>query len=369
MLRRKTRTGLTMIGIIIGVMTIVGLVSVSEGLNREATSGLGLLQSITVLKESAMDPLFSGIPIDYMEEIENIPGVSVVSPEIVLLVNSIEDSELRPMQMFTTQIMGVDPNKYAQMRSSYFDNVIEGRGLLSSDRYSAVIGTRLADDYRKTLGDKISVNDIDFRIVGIYSFGSDMLDSLVIIPYEIARDISGMESDTVSMFSVETEDPGDANRVANRIEMRLDDVDAQTQQEFSEQIAGLLNTVRTVQMIVTSIAAIVGGIGVLNTMLTSVSERTKEIGIMKAVGWTDRDVMKVIIMESVLIGFAGGIIGIVLGIGVSLVISGFLFFNTFVSPSLALYALGFAVVLGLFGGFLPARKAAKLSPIEALRFE
>jgi putative ABC transport system permease protein len=104
-------------------------------------------------------------------------------------------------------------------------------------------------------------------------------------------------------------------------------------------------------------------------MLSSVTERTKEIGIMKAVGWTDLDVMKVILIESVFIGVTGGIIGILLGVGISFGISQFLFFQTLVSPSLALYALSFATVLGLIGGFFPARKAAKLSPIDALRYE
>jgi putative ABC transport system permease protein len=370
MLRRKTRTVLTMVGIIIGVMAIVGLVSVSEGLNREAGASLGVFQSITVQKKDAIDPVFSTLPENYQDEISRINGVNVVSGEVYVFISSIDGEPLGGgFESLMTFVIGVDIPTHRQLSRSYFSYVIEGRGLLSSDRYSCVIGKGIADDYRKNIGDRIKVDDLNLRVVGIYEFESRFFDSAIILPIDVARDLSNIPNDHVSIFSVEPEDLEASEKTALRIEMRLNDVDAQTQQEFADQIAQFIGIIRTVHLLVTGIAAVVGGIGVLNAMLSSVTERTKEIGIMKAVGWTDLDVMKVILLESTFIGITGGIIGILLGVGISFGISQVLFFQTFVSLNLALYALSFATVLGLIGGFFPARKAAKLSPIDALRYE
>lgn len=369
LITRRSRTILTMIGIVIGVAMIIALVSVAEGLQKEASESLGLLQGITVLEKDVMDQVFSNIPLSYIDEIERIQGVNIVSPEIYALIGTIDGESLGPLESFTSFIMGLEPVSHSLLRRSYFQYVTEGRAIENSDRYVCVIGSQLAEDRRKHVGDIIEVDGVDLRIVGIYSLQSRLFDSMIAVHIDIAREFSSLDSDRISAISVETENPEDAEKTALRIEMRLDDVDAQTQQEFSEQIGQFLGTMKTFQLLISLIAAIVGGIGVLNTMLTSVSERTKEIGIMKAVGWTDFDVMKGIVMESTLIGLAGGIIGIILGTVMSVVVSSILFFNTFVSPELALFALSFAMGLGLFGGLYPARKAAKLSPIDALRFE
>jgi putative ABC transport system permease protein len=372
MMRRKLRTALATLGIILGVTMLVSIVSISAGLTQQTTESLGKLQGIRVIKGSSMFRMATeNIPTSYMDEIRAISGVEAVAGQVEVRISSIEGPlgmgfNLASMMM---SILGVEPSEMAVISSSYSASLTEGRDLDSGDRYSCVIGQGIADDYNKRVGSIIEVNGVDFRVVGIYETGASMIDSQVVVPIDIARDMSGIPDDMLSTIQVDPDNPEDAERLSRKIELRLDDVDASTQQEFSEDIGELLGMMTAVQWLFSSIAAIVGGIGVMNTMIMSVMERTREFGIMKAVGWTNRDVMKNVLMESVVIGTVGGVVGLFLGSLGARAINLMVNLPATVTFELAAQSFAFAVVLGAVGGLYPAYRASKLNPIEALRYE
>ncbi|MFQ6051684.1 MAG: ABC transporter permease [Candidatus Hydrothermarchaeota archaeon] len=368
--RRKARTFLAILGITIGVAAVIALVSISEGLEHEASEAIGKIQNIMVWEDDVMDPVFSKISIDYAEKIENIKGVRVASPEIFAPVWNIDGKSIK-MGPQMPSIIGIDPEKTRKRRGgAYSTRIIRGRTLTTHDKYSCVLGKIVADNFKKSVGSKIEVEGKSFRVVGIYESGSRAIDNYIAIPLEIAQEIVGFDKDEVSSINVETEDPSEMERIASIIELRFDELDAHTPEEMTEELESLMSTVRTASWAVSGIAAIVGGIGIANTMLMSVIERTREIGLLKAMGWSNLDVLKNILIESLVLGFIGGILGITLGIGTvfSIKIS-FPALTAVVTPSLALKAMVFAVSLGVLGGLYPAYRASRLNPVDALRFE
>jgi len=159
--------------------------------------------------------------------------------------------------------------------------------------------------------------------------------------------------------------------VANDIESEFDDLSAQTQTELANQASQIVDTIRIFTFGIAGISAVVGGLGVMNTMIMSVMERKREIGIMKAIGATNRFILTQILLESIIITLIGGVMGLILGSlgSFSLRFISENLAHAAVTPQLALGSLLFAIILGLFGGFYPAWKAAKLDPIEAIRYE
>ncbi len=370
MMRRKLRTALATLGIVLGVTVLVSIVSISTGMTQQSLDALGKLQGIQVIKKGSMDPVMSSIPIEYADEIKSMTGVQAVSKQVWVWATSIEGpSEGFSLSSFFTAVLGVEPSEMGLIKSSYSASLIKGRQLEAGDRYVTVVGKDVADEHNKRVGSNIEINGVDFKIVGIFHAGSRFIDSQMVIPIDIAREISGFPNDRISMAQVEPENPEDAQKLARKIELRMDDVDAKTQQEFSEDIGELLGTMKTVQWLFSSIAAIVGGIGVMNTMIMSVMERTKEFGMMKAVGWTNRDVMKNVLLESIVIGTIGGVIGLLLGFIGSMAINTMIGGLAMVTVELAMESFIFAVALGALGGLYPAYRASKLNPIEALRYE
>jgi putative ABC transport system permease protein len=370
MTRRKLRTALATLGIVLGVTVLVSIVSISTGMTQQTTDALGKLQGIQVMEKDSMDAVFSRIPLEYADEIESMAGVQAVSRQVWVWVTSIEGpSEGFSLASFMTAVIGVEPSEMDLIKSSYSASLTEGRELESGDRYVTVVGKDILEQHDKRVGSNILINDVEFEIVGVFETGSSFVDSQMIIPIDIARDMGDFPNDMISMAQVEPENPEEAQKLATKIEMRMDDVEAKTNQEFAEDIEEVLGMMKTAQWLFSSIAAIVGGIGVMNTMVMSVMERTREFGIMKAVGWTNMDVIKNVLMESIAIGTIGGVIGLSLGFvgsaGINTMIGGL----AMVTPELAAQSFIFAVALGAIGGLYPAYRASKLNPIEALRYE
>lgn len=374
---RKMRTFLTLLGIIIGISAIISLVAIADGLQGEANRAFEKVQRIQVGQKGAWLPLFSKVPVSYVGGIEKIQGVKLVSPRIEYTPNKIDGKEvsgglsLTTASLFPPTVIGVDPKKESQSTASTLVKYItNGRFLVDGDRYSAVIGKPVADTYRKTVGSKIDIDGVKFKVVGTSEAGSFFLDNNIVVPLDTIRGISELGTDEVSGIAVDVGDPSEADSVATRIELKYPDVDASTPQETASSFGSLLSAIRSSTFVIASIAAVVGGIGITNSMLMSVMERRREIGILKAVGWSNREVIRMFLAESVIVGIMGGIVGISLGLGgvfavqtlrPDLVLS--------VSPNLVAQAFVFALSLGIFGGLYPAWRATQVSPIEALRYE
>ncbi len=366
--RRKTRTALALLGISVGVAAIVALVSVADGLEATALEAIGELKGVFVQEEDTGSPIFSKISKSYEEKIEALPGVKLASPMVFYLPKNIED-ESAGQGFGTLSISGIDPEKFKKTGSPVTE-VNRGRFLTSRDRYKAVIGKQVSDNYKKQVGSSIEIDDRDFKIVGIYETGSVAFDNDIYVPLDIAQELADMEKDEVNAIVVLAQDPTNTDKIAKQIEMRYDDLQAGTQEEFSEMVSGLLGNIRSVTWAVSGIAAIVGGIGIANTMLMSVIERTREIGVLKSIGWSKNDVLKMIMTEAVVLGFIGGLTGITVGFGGVLILRTiFPSINPILTIKLILEVLIFSVSLGVIGGSYPAWSASKMDPIKALRTE
>lgn len=362
-LRRKARTLLTLLGISLGVAAIVTLVSLSVGLKSNAMDIMGKVAGdITVMEEGQMFTM-SSLTEDTMHQIQNVNGVQLVAPTVLLTDLS------RGFNTVGTDARGVDPNLEERFSSSSWD-IVDGRPLRSSDSYSSMVGVVVADQLNLRVGQTVEYMEEEFKIVGIISFGNTLLDQAYYINIDTARRIANRPSDYINMIRVKVSTPGTEDEVAKRINLTVPGVEAWSSEVMSEQVGAFLGIIEKVTWAISALAAIVGGVGIANTMLMSVIERTKEIGLMKAVGWSNADVMKTILLEGLILGFLGGIIGVGLGFGALVVVRNEApGFAGEITALLIAEALIFAISLGVIGGIYPAYRAANLNPVVALKTE
>ncbi len=362
-MRRKARTFLTLLGISLGVAAVVALVSLSVGLKSNAMDIMGKVTGdVTVMEEGQMFTM-SNLSEDIMKKVENINGVHMVAPTVMLMDLS------KGFNTAGAEARGVDPDREERFSSSSWD-IIDGRPLRSSDSYSAMAGTVLADQLNLKVGDTIEFMGQDFKVVGILTFGNTLLDQAYYINIETAREIARRPPDYINMIRVKVSRPGTEEEIAKRINLTIPGVEARSSAVMSEQVGEFLSIIEQVTWAISAVAAIVGGVGIANTMLMSVIERTKEIGVFKAVGWSNSDVMKTVLMEGFLLGFLGGVMGVLLGFAAVLVVKEQVpQFAGQITLLLIAEAMTFAISLGVIGGIYPAYRAANLDPVVALKTE
>ena len=240
----------------------------------------------------------------------------------------------------------------------------------------------MRNEFQVDIGDKITIKDKKFKVVGIVEeIGNQQDDTAFWMPLETAKDVFESEKGDYGSIIVIVKSGGDLEKIAEDIEDELEDERGQkdfqvlTPEKILEQINQILATIKAVLVGIASISILVGGVGIMNTMYMAVMERTRDIGIMKAIGARNRDVLSIFLLEAALIGFIGGIFGLILGYALAYAMAalGVSFFVTNLKinldPMLVIFGLCFAMVLGVLAGLLPARKASKLNPVDALRYE
>lgn len=392
--KRKLRSYLTMIGIFIGIAAVVSLISLGQGLQVAISDQFQKVgtDKIFVASGSGFGPPGSAITklnehdeklIDQTNGVEGAAGVTF----------SFIDIKFKGQIQFTSVAgMPMDSEKLAlAMEATNNMKILDGRMLKNGDSGKVVIGYRLAQDelvFDKglELRDSLTIDGKDFKVVGIVDkVGNPGDDSVVFITNEDFWEISG-EKDSFDYIYVKVEPGVDVNVVADRIEeeMRKDRGLDKGEEDFNVQtFEGLLNTFNNifgiVQWVIVGIAAIsllVGGIGIMNTMYMSILERTREIGVMKAIGAKRSHILQIFLIESGIYGIVGGIIGILIGGGIAKCVE---FIATYalgtnllqaqLSPFLIIGTLIFSFGVGMVSGIAPALRASRLNPVDALRYE
>ncbi len=374
--QRKSMTALALIGLILGVATVVTLVSISTGIQSMVTEQTAETKGVMVLEaDQSFGPIFSKIDMSDIQKIEKTAGVKNVCPRIMYIPKSVNGKFHDAADIsgtFSGSVIGVRPESEARKLIGPLTSpgdIIRGRALIASDQKAAVIGVELAEDEDKFVGSIFKIDGEKFKVVGISETGVAETDQQIMIPLKDAKDLAGLDNDIVSAAFVEVDDPSKISRMADIIEARVSGVQAISTEDFAEMIGGMLESMESFLWAISGIAAAVAAINIINTMLMSIMEREKELGVMRSIGWTGDDVIKLIMVESILIGVAGGIVGVLIGTIAVEVIQVVIDINMLVDASLAIRAFLFSVSLGTIAGVYPAWKASKLNPLEAIKGE
>jgi putative ABC transport system permease protein len=365
---RKFRTFLTILGMTIGIMLVVILWSVTEGIVERTEQAFSTFDRISVIPKEGR----TTVPYSLAEDIETITEVEVANPVVAVNAKRL-NGKLLAQDIFEASVyptvQGYEPERLLRSTFPYADSLVEGRFLNSEDHFNVVVGKAVADLYDIGLGSNINLDGTYFRVVGIYDTGDNYTSNVVVMPLAAAQQMEGLDGSRVESISVDTQSGVLQSDVAREIDFINPTIDVVTGEGVRAQFSGIETALRAAMYIIASVAAFVGGIGVLNSMVMSVMERRREIGIMKAVGWSKGEILRTFLIESTLMGFLGGAIGVVIG-WLVLLAAGWLVPGVPTALSLVLVAqvMGFAVALGALGGLYPAWRAARVDPIEALRY-
>jgi ABC-type antimicrobial peptide transport system permease subunit len=358
LLRRKTRTLLTVIGIGIGVAAVVALGAMAEGFINAYTTVLSSSGADVIVTQSdAADIILSAVDDTVATQLAVIPGVKQVSGVIVSMVTT--------PQVPYFMVYGLEPNTFGMAHYQ----VVQGQPIRRERQ--TLVGKIAAENFNKTVGDTFKILDVSFRIVGIYETGQSVEEMGAVILLKDAQEIF-KKPRQVTYYQIKTTRPEMTEPVIKEIERRFPKLVAARSANFMDnQAASTL--LRAMGWFIGLLAVIGGGLGMMNTMLMSVYERTREIGVLRALGWRRRRVVGMIAREALMLGFIGGIAGIVFGVGLGALMAQEPTLGAYLQPvytlPVLLQAIAVALVLGSVGALYPAWRAANLSPIEALRYE
>lgn len=391
LIANKLRSLLTMLGIIIGVAAVIALVSIGNGVKQDIENSISSLGSnlLVVLPGAPRTPgarssqgSMKSLKISDYEAIAKLEGVKAASPMtngsyVVIYQN----------KNWTTSVAGVnsnfqDVNNWTMTSGRFFsDKNVQNRERVAVVGQT-VVKNLFADE--DPVGKEIRVKNIPFRVIGVLkskgngTMGNDQ-DDTVLIPYTTSMErVEGIEY--LRRVYVVAKDDGGIDRLQADIEnllrvrhnikdTNLDDFNIQNMKSIMETVAQTTGTFTLFLGAVAAISLVVGGIGIMNIMLVSVTERTREIGVRKALGATYSVIVTQFLIEAVVISLMGGFIGIAFGIGASKVIGMVSGMSTIVSVPTIIMSFAFSMAIGLIFGIYPARKAAKLNPIDALHYE
>ncbi|MBN1160078.1 MAG: ABC transporter permease [Candidatus Diapherotrites archaeon] len=369
LLRRKSRTVLALLGIMIGVAALLVLVGLVEGINALALDAVGGMQGVYVMQDGATDDSLSIVNLSDKSKLEAIQGVKVVTPTILGVPQTVDGKRNSMSGGIPVSVIGTDPGQVSNsLLATAMQNLKEGRMLRSGDEGVVLISTKLSDDRKKHVNSTIKINDYSFKVIGIVEVTSDFYSNVIVLPIEDARKVLDFEEGKVNSFFVVPADPANVDKIDKIIDFKYpDDFDAYSAQETAALTGDILDSLRAMTLVIALISSIVAGIGVMNTMLMSVMERYSEIGVLKAVGWTNNNVMQMILLESMFLGVLGGIAGIVFGILVGELIGIASGLYPLMTPMLISEVFIFAISVSVFAGAYPAFRASRLEPIDALR--
>ena len=390
---RKKRTFLTIIGIFIGIAAVVSLVSLSQGLGNAVKlqfQSLGSDKIIITASGLQYGPPGSYVvkPLtkDDLEVVKKVSGVKNVAGRLIRTGKiSFKNEEIY------SNVISLPKREERKLIYETLNLETEfGRLIKDSDfgKNIVLLGNNFAHEkvFKETVknGDIISIQDKEFYVIGIAKkLGNPQMDDMVLIPDDVMRNLLNI-NDELDIIVAQVNNEKELENAADEIGKELrkkhgvkegeEDFKIQTPQQLLETLSSILLIIQAILIGIASIALVVGGIGIMNTMYTAVLERNREIGIMKAIGAMNRDIFLIFLTESGLLGIVGGLIGVILGMSFSYAVS--VIGNVFLggkilaasfSPFLIIGVILFSFLIGSISGTLPAIQAAKLNPVEALR--
>lgn len=359
--RNKTRTALAIMGISIGIATIIALGLVTDGLKLSTESTLKAGDAdFTITEANSMG--FGASNID-QEKLENISQIEGVNNVVGVLMNAY------PLDTGVFILMGIDSENLGIAGVELLD----GKAFTSNSTNEVILGKKASETLDKQVGDSIDFYGEEFTVTGIYETGSLWEDGGAFMSLSTLQDLSNKD-EKISMMFVKINDQASLEEVTAQVDAMYSDelTTIKSVEEFNNVNKGL-DTIDTATWAISVLAILIGGIGVINTMVMSVYERTREFGVLKALGWKDKRILTMIIGESLVITVLAALVGMVLGVvGVNLIlmvptVGGFI--EPVYSVELFVRGMVIALVVGVIGGIYPAYRATRLSPTEALRYE
>ncbi len=354
--QRTTRTLLTLGAIGITVGGIMALEAIVRGMD-DLIGGMAGDAEIMIRQAGIADTGYSTIDERIGDKITILPEVQSVSG---LLFSGTMDPEAGSFFI----LQGLAPNEYRIQRL----NVVEGERLTSN--HQILLGRMIAEAMGKGVGDTIEIGGSRYRVVGIFS-GVSFMEMGGVVTLRDAQAFTG-KPHKVQMYMVKVHDPSQAEAIVEMINTRFPEVHASLTGEFAEQMPDMETTDAMIGAI-SFLAILVGGLGVMNTMLMAVLERTREIGVLRALGWRRRRILGMIMQEAVLLGILGGLTGILIAFGLGYLFGKAPMVGDMLVPvwemDIFVRAIAIALFLGVLGGLYPAIRATRLQPVEALRYE
>jgi putative ABC transport system permease protein len=383
----KMRTALTMLGVIIGVASVVALVSVAQGATKGISDRLQSLGTnlITVSPGATRTGATRGaigsattLTLADAQSLLALDSVQAVAPVLttskLIVVGSLNE---------TTRVIGTTPGYLPVFAYDMWVGSFLNQASVDHNLRVAVIGATTADNLSLTsasIGSTIDIGGLPFQLIGIMQpkGGSTTADDQVVIPLSTAHELfigstsvsaiglSATSQDAISAVSAE---------ITSTLEQRhgitngVDDFSIATQAQLLGTVSSVSDVLTFLLAGIASISLLVGGIGIMNIMLVSVRERTREIGIRKAIGARGRDILSQFLVEALALSLAGGVIGICVGVVASFGIGSYAGWGFVFNPATVVVAVGFSLIVGVVFGVWPASQAARLDPVVALRYE
>ena len=382
--RRKLRTALTILGITIGIWALVVFSSMANKINALVEGGSQYFAGkVLVFDASSLGVAIGTAPmkLEIADQIRQLDGVAASAPQVQLVYDPEGGGVFGSAETLLGSLAGADKGL-----ETFPINAVRGRLITLEDEGSAVVvlGSDLARKEKASVGTKLKIRGVEFEVVGILEPTLTAPDSTAFMPLEASQRLfhaslpapiqEAITADQLIDQVVVYPDKGvSESDLAARIETSVDNVSTLTGAQFDEQVGSATAIFNAIIIGVAIISLVVGGLSVINTMAMSVAERTREIGIKRAIGGSRGRIIRELVVEAGVIGFIGGLVG--LGLGALVVVlgneigrdSGTVLFD--LTPGTAIFAVAFSTILGILAGVIPAWSAARLDPVAALRYE
>lgn len=389
--RNLMRSLLTAIGIVIGIASVIAMVNIGQGASRSITQSVSSLGSNTLFIQPGQEhgpPGMSGITIPFeMKDVEVLQK-SIFTLEAVSPMAAANLKVLYRENNYQTSVRGVDNDYFKVQNRELAEGERFAESALRVGRSVCILGQTVVDklfpDGASPVGKKIRLKNFSCSVIGVLAakgantFGTDQ-DDLVLVPIKMfQRRISGNRNIPMILASVKENYPlQTAKEQIRRVLRESRNIKKGEADNFSvRSMTALLDTLSQITSMLTvmlgavaAISLVVGGIGIMNIMLVSVTERTREIGIRMAIGAMRQDILIQFLIESIVLSGLGGIVGVLLGLAITVGVAEGMDITLIIDPSITMISLLFSMLIGIVFGIIPARKAANMNPIDALRYE